>query len=69
MVKAKLAIEVASGENLIADIQTVKAAVEAGILDAQFEAASGRLKAVLRSKVIDGAAFCFGSCTSLLLYS
>ena len=43
--KGKSAIEVASGEDLIAAIQTVKAAVEAGELDAQIEAASGSLKA------------------------
>ncbi len=43
--KRKSAIEVASGEDLIAAIQTVKAAVEAGELDAQIEAASGSLKA------------------------
>ena len=40
----KSAIEVDSGEDLIAAIQTVKAAVEAGELDAQIEAASGSLK-------------------------
>lgn len=43
--KGKSAIEVASGEDLIQAIQTVKAAVEAGELDAQIEAASGSLKA------------------------
>ena len=43
--KGKSAIEVASGEDLIAAIQTVKAAVEAGELDAEIEAASGSLKA------------------------
>jgi hypothetical protein len=43
--KGKSAIEVASGEDLIAAIQTIKAAVEAGELDAQIEVASGSLKA------------------------
>ena len=43
--KGKSVIEVASGEDLIAAIQTVKAAVEAGELDAQIEVASGSLKA------------------------
>ena len=43
--KGKSAIELASGYDLIAAIQTIKAVVEAGELDAQIEAASGSLKA------------------------
>lgn len=46
--KGKSTIEVASGEDLIAAIQTVKAAVEAGELDSQIEIASGSLKAGFR---------------------
>ena len=41
----KNAIEIASMNDLIAVIETVKSAVETGELDAQIEAASGSLKA------------------------
>ena len=43
--KGKNAIEIASMNDLIAVIETVKSAVETGELDAQIEAASGSLKA------------------------
>ena len=46
--KGKSAIEVASWEDLIAAIQTVKATIEACELDPQIEAASGGLKAVFK---------------------
>ena len=43
--KGKNAIEIASMNDLIAVIETVKSAVETGELDAQIEDASGSLKA------------------------
>ena len=43
--KGKNAIEIASMNDLITVIETVKSAVETGELDAQIEAASGSLKA------------------------
>ncbi len=43
--KGKNAIEVANLDDLVTAIETVKAAVETGELDAQIEAASGSLKA------------------------
>lgn len=46
--KGKNAIEIASMNDLIAVIETVKSAVETGELDAQIEAASGSLKAGLK---------------------
>ena len=46
--KGKSAVEVASPEDLIKTLETVRSAVEAGDLDAQIEAASGVLKAGFR---------------------
>ena len=46
--KGKNAIEIASMNDLIAVIETVKSAVETGELDAEIEAASGSLKAGFR---------------------
>ncbi len=46
--KGKSAVEVASPEDLIKTLGTVRSAVEAGDLDAQIEAASGVLKAGFR---------------------
>ena len=43
--KGKNAIEIASMNDLIAVIETVKSAVETGELDAEIKAASGSLKA------------------------
>lgn len=43
--KGKSAVEVTTPEELIRTLETVKAAVEAGELDAQIEVASGALKA------------------------
>ena len=45
LAKGKNAIELASGEELIAALYSLKAAVLAGELDAQIEAASGQLRA------------------------
>ncbi len=45
LAKGKNAIELASGEELIAALHSLKAAVLAGELDAQIEAASGQLRA------------------------
>jgi hypothetical protein len=45
LAKGKAAVEVANPEDLIKTLETVRAAVEAGELDAQIEAASGALKA------------------------
>jgi hypothetical protein len=45
LAKGKNAIELASGEELIAALQSLKAAVLAGELDAQIEATSGQLRA------------------------
>jgi hypothetical protein len=45
LAKRKNAIELASGEELIAALHSLKAAVLAGELDAQIEAASGQLRA------------------------
>jgi hypothetical protein len=46
--KGKSAVEVASPEDLIKTLETVRSAVEAGDLDPQIEAASGALKAGFR---------------------
>ena len=46
--KGKSAVEVASPEDLIKTLETVRSAVEAGDLDVQIEAASGALKAGFR---------------------
>ena len=46
--KGKSAVEVASPEDLIKTLETVRSAVEAGDLDTQIEAASGVLKAGFR---------------------
>ena len=43
--KGKTACEVASGDELVAALETIKTAVEQGELDAQIEAASGAVKA------------------------
>ena len=45
LAKGKNAIELASGEELVAALHALKAAVLAGELDAQIEAASGALRA------------------------
>jgi hypothetical protein len=45
LAKGKNAIELASGEELIAALQSLKAAALAGELDAQIEATSGQLRA------------------------
>jgi hypothetical protein len=45
LAKGKNAIELATGEELIAVLEKLKAAVLAGELDAQIEAASGALRA------------------------
>ena len=45
LAKGKNAVELASGEELIAALHSLKAAVLAGELDAQIEAASGQLRA------------------------
>ena len=45
LAKGKNAIELASGEELIAALRSLKSAVLAGELDAQIEAASGQLRA------------------------
>ena len=45
LAKGKNAIELASGDELITALQTLKTAALAGELDAQIEAASGALKA------------------------
>ncbi len=45
LAKGKNAIELASGEELIAVLERLKAAVLAGEMDAQIEAASGALRA------------------------
>ena len=45
LAKGKNAIELAGGEELIAALHSLKAAVLAGELDAQIEAASGQLRA------------------------
>ncbi len=45
LAKGKNAIELATGEELIAVLERLKAAVLAGELDAQIEAASGALRA------------------------
>ncbi len=45
LAKGKNAIELASGEELIAALHSLKAAVLAGEMDAQIEAASGQLRA------------------------
>ena len=45
LAKGKNAIELASGEELIAVLERLKAAVLAGEMDAQIEAASGQLRA------------------------
>lgn len=43
--KGKTAVELASGADLVPTLETLKAAVEGGELDAQLEAVSGKLKA------------------------
>jgi hypothetical protein len=45
LAKGKNAIELASGEELIAALHSLKAAVLAGELDSQIDAASGALRA------------------------
>ena len=47
--KGKAAIEVGSVDELVATLEAVKKAVEAGELDAEIEAASGALKANFKS--------------------
>jgi hypothetical protein len=48
LAKGKAAVEVASPEDLIRTLETVRSAVEAGDLDTQIETASGALKAGFR---------------------
>lgn len=43
--KGKTAVELASGTDLVPTLETLKAAVEAGELDAQLEAVSAKVKA------------------------
>ena len=43
--KGKTAVELTSGADLVPTLETLKAAVEGGELDAQLEAVSGKLKA------------------------
>lgn len=48
LAKGKPSVEVSSGEELVQALTAIKAAVEAGELDAHIEAASGALKAGFR---------------------
>lgn len=48
LAKGKAAVEVASPEDLIKTLETIRGAVEAGELDTQIETASGALKAGFR---------------------
>jgi hypothetical protein len=50
LAKGKNAIELASSDDLIAALQAVKEAVQAGELDAQIESASGALRAGFAKK-------------------
>ena len=45
LAKGKPSVEVASGEELVKALESIKTAVEAGELDAQIETASGALRA------------------------
>ena len=45
LAKGKPSVEVASAEDLVKALTAIKAAVEAGELDAQIETASGALRA------------------------
>jgi hypothetical protein len=47
--KGKSAVEIGTGEELLAALEAIKRAVEQGELDAEIEAASGALKANFKS--------------------
>ena len=50
LAKGKPSVEVASGEELVKALESIKTAVEAGELDAQIETASSALKAGFRKR-------------------